>query len=286
MHPGAGVIRRAIVSAFLAHELRDLRTNARIVPLLFIFPMLGIGFPVAIALLGPAMMTEATRDPGMMAMLQAATGLREFQGLEMADALTRYVLRAVVAFYLLMPIAIASTAAAFSIVGEKQQRTLEPILATPITDREFLTGKLLVCLVPTVAVTWITAVVSVTLVDLVTLVRSGEMVLPDRFWLAGIGRPVPAARRCGDTHHDAHVGPIGRSPGHGAGVGARGGARIPGDFRGVREGADCELFRAAGGDRADADSRSLVVPEGGEDVRAGRDPYSLEIVDRRSGVAA
>lgn len=181
------MIRKAIVSAFLAHELRDLRTNARVIPLLLIFPMLGIGFPVAIALLGPAMMTEAARDPGMMAMLQAATGLQEFQGLEMADALTRYTLRAVVAFYLLMPIAIASTAAAFSIVGEKQQRTLEPILATPITDREFLAGKLLVCLVPTVAVTWITALVSVILVDLVTLARSGEMVLPDRFWVAGIG---------------------------------------------------------------------------------------------------
>lgn len=185
------MIRRTIVLGFLAHELRDLRTNARMLPLLFIFPLLGIGFPVAIALLGPAMVTEAARDPGMMAVLTAAMGLPDFQGLDMADAMTRYMLRAVVAFYLLMPIAIASTAAAFSIVGEKQQRTLEPILATPITDREFLAGKLLVCLVPTVAVTWITALVAITLVDAVTLARSGEMFLPDRFWLAGVGLLAP-----------------------------------------------------------------------------------------------
>src|SRR4029079_19478926 len=159
----------------------------RMVPLFFIFPLLGIGLPVADALLGPSMVTEAARDPGMRAMLQAAISLPDFQGLEMADALTRYMLRAVMAFYLLMPIAIASTAAAFSIVGEKQQRTLEPILATPITDREFLAGKLLVCLVPTVAITWVTAVIATILVDLVTLARSGEMVLPDRYWLAGGG---------------------------------------------------------------------------------------------------
>ena len=152
------MIRRGIVRTFLGHELRDLRTNSRVVPLFFIFPILGIVFPVAIALLGPSMVTEAARDPGMMAVLKAATNVIEFQGLDMSEAMTRYMLRAVVAFYLLMPIAVASTAAAFSIVGEKQQRTLEPILATPITDREFLASKLMVCLVPTVAVTWLTAV--------------------------------------------------------------------------------------------------------------------------------
>jgi ABC-2 type transport system permease protein len=185
------VIRRAIVLSFLGHELRDLRTNARVVPLFFIFPILGIVFPVAIALLGPTMVTEAARDPGMMAVLRAATNVIEFQGLDMSEAMTRYMLRAVVAFYLLMPIAVASTAAAFSIVGEKQQRTLEPILATPITDREFLAGKLMVCLVPTVAVTWLTGVVAVALVDAITYVRAREVLLPDRFWVAGIGLLAP-----------------------------------------------------------------------------------------------
>lgn len=185
------MIRRAIVLGFLAHEVRDLRTNSRIAPLLFIFPLMGIGFPVAIALLGPAMVTEASRDPGMMAILRAATGVQDLQGLDVAQVMTRYVLRAVVGFYLLMPVAIASTAAAFSIVGEKQQRTLEPILATPITDREFLTAKLLVCLVPTVAVTWATALVAVILVDAISLSRSGEFLLPDRFWVAGVGLLAP-----------------------------------------------------------------------------------------------
>ncbi len=185
------MIRRAIVLSFVAHESRDLRSNARVLPLLFIFPFMGIAFPVAIALLGPVMVAEAARDPGMMAVLRAAASLQDFQGLDMSEAMTRYLLRAVVAFYLLMPVAIASTASAFSIVGEKQQRTLEPILATPITDREFLVGKLLVCLLPTVAVTWGTGIIAVALVDLVTVLRTGEAVLPDRFWLAGVGVLAP-----------------------------------------------------------------------------------------------
>ena len=185
------MIRRGIVLAFLSHELRDLRTNARLAPLFFIFPLMGLAFPVAVAAFGPAMVKEAARDPGMAAMLKAALGVTEFHGLEMDDALTRYLLRAVVAFYLLMPIAIASTAAAFSVVGEKQQRTLEPILATPITDREFLAGKLLVCLVPTVAVTWITAVAAIVLVDAVSFIRARELLLPDRYWIAGVGLLAP-----------------------------------------------------------------------------------------------
>ena len=94
------MIRRGIVRTFLGHELRDLRTNSRVVPLFFIFPILGIVFPVAIALLGPTMVTEAARDPGMMAVLKAATNVIEFQGLDMSEAMTRYMLRAVVAFYL------------------------------------------------------------------------------------------------------------------------------------------------------------------------------------------
>ena len=68
--------------------------------------------------------------------------------------MARYLLRATAGMFLLMPIAIASTAAAFSIVGEKQQRTLEPILATPITDRQLLLGKLLASAGPTILVTW------------------------------------------------------------------------------------------------------------------------------------
>lgn len=185
------MIRRGIVLAFLSHELRDLRTNARVVPLLFVFPLIGIAFPVAIVLLGPTLVSEAARDPGMMSILKAAIGLRDFQGLDVADAMTRYMLRAVVAFYLLMPVVIASTASAFSIVGEKQQRTLEPILATPISDREFLAGKLLVCLVPTVAVTWVTALVAIVLVDGIGLLRGGSALLPDKYWGAGIGVLAP-----------------------------------------------------------------------------------------------
>ena len=181
------MIRRDVVLAFLGHELKEIRGNPRMLPLLLIFPVMAVAFPVILTLIGPALVAEASKDPMMGAMLRQALARPEFQLLDLEEALTRYTLRAVAAFYLLMPVAIASTAAAFSIVGEKQQRTLEPILATPISDREFLLGKFVVCMVPTMAVTWLAAVVAVALVDAISWSRYGAPFLPDRFWLAGVG---------------------------------------------------------------------------------------------------
>lgn len=57
--------------------------------------------------------------------------------------------------FMLMPLAIPITIAAYSIVGEKTTRTLEPVLATPITTLELLAGKAIAAVLPAIAATWI-----------------------------------------------------------------------------------------------------------------------------------
>jgi len=61
-----------------------------------------------------------------------------------------------------------TTIAAYSIVGEKVSKSLEPLLATPTTDGEILLGKGLAAFVPTVLAMWAGSVVFQVLVDLVT----------------------------------------------------------------------------------------------------------------------
>lgn len=56
--------------------------------------------------------------------------------------------------FMLMPLAIPVTIASYSIIGEKTTRTLEPVLATPITTVELLLGKALAALIPAVLATW------------------------------------------------------------------------------------------------------------------------------------
>lgn len=56
--------------------------------------------------------------------------------------------------FLMEPLIIPVNIAAYSIVGEKTTRSLEPLLATPITTAELLGGKNLAAVIPAVAATW------------------------------------------------------------------------------------------------------------------------------------
>ena len=57
--------------------------------------------------------------------------------------------------YLLLSMIVPSTIAAYSIIGEKNNHTLEPLLATPVRRWQLLAGKMLSALLPAVLVTWI-----------------------------------------------------------------------------------------------------------------------------------
>ncbi len=56
--------------------------------------------------------------------------------------------------FLVIPIAIPSAISAYSIVGEKTTRCLEPLLATPISTLELIMGKCLAAVIPAMAGTW------------------------------------------------------------------------------------------------------------------------------------
>jgi ABC-2 type transport system permease protein len=57
--------------------------------------------------------------------------------------------------YLLgIPALVPATLAAYSVVGERQQGTLEPVLGTPIRRDELLVGKVLAVLVPSVGIAY------------------------------------------------------------------------------------------------------------------------------------
>lgn len=61
----------------------------------------------------------------------------------------------VLVYMLGIPALVPSLVAAYSIVGERQQGTLEPILTTPIRREELLLGKALAALVPSIGVAYL-----------------------------------------------------------------------------------------------------------------------------------
>jgi len=60
-------------------------------------------------------------------------------------------------YLLLIPMMVANMLSTFSIIEEKQTRTLEPLLATPVRTSELLLGKALAGALPAVAMTWVSA---------------------------------------------------------------------------------------------------------------------------------
>ena len=56
--------------------------------------------------------------------------------------------------FMILPLAIPATFAAYSIVGEKTTRSLEPLLATPITTAQLLVAKSLAAVLPAVLATY------------------------------------------------------------------------------------------------------------------------------------
>ncbi|MBO9338065.1 MAG: ABC transporter permease [Chloroflexus sp.] len=61
--------------------------------------------------------------------------------------------------FLLLPMIIPNVLASYSIVGEKNRRTLEPLLAAPITVSELLVGKVLAAIIPGILLTWLCATI-------------------------------------------------------------------------------------------------------------------------------
>jgi ABC-type Na+ efflux pump permease subunit len=171
---------------FLRKELREVRKNKFVLPVYLVLPPIAIILPVLFAVFSSQIVAIDQNDPAILAILRIVKNTPEFAYMETDEAITRFFLRSLVSFYLLMPVGLSSIAAAFSVVAEKQQRTLEPILATPITDLEFLMGKMLASLVPSIILTWAAAIFAVVIVDWITWGKYETPLLPERFWFVGV----------------------------------------------------------------------------------------------------
>ena len=58
-------------------------------------------------------------------------------------------------YFLVLPTIIPLAIAAYSIIGEKEQGSLEPLLATPISDTQLFLAKALASVLPALVLTWL-----------------------------------------------------------------------------------------------------------------------------------
>jgi ABC-2 type transport system permease protein len=118
----------ARVGAILQKELRDYRRNRFVVLTMSILPLIFIAAPMVQIFTIKVSITSAKLDTRI--------------GISLL-------------YMLVIPVIIPSVLSAYSVVGEREQGTLEPILTTPIHREEFLVGKALAALLPALAVAYV-----------------------------------------------------------------------------------------------------------------------------------
>jgi ABC-type Na+ efflux pump permease subunit len=118
-------LSRRRVRAILRKELREYRRSGAIVGAMVILPVVFIIPPLIQIFALPASASDA---------------------LQGADVLL---------YMLGIPALVPAALAAYSVVGERQQGTLEPLLTTPLRREEFLLGKALASLIPSLAISYI-----------------------------------------------------------------------------------------------------------------------------------
>lgn len=106
----------------------------------------------------PLIILYATRDASvgdMSAEMPAQIAQLCKDGLSMGECFQVYMVSQFMIMFMMIPLFIPVNIAAYSVVGEKTTRSLEPLLATPITTAELLAGKNLASSIPAVAASWI-----------------------------------------------------------------------------------------------------------------------------------
>jgi ABC-2 type transport system permease protein len=135
--------------AMLRKELLDLaRNRAALVPVV-IATVVSLLIPFLVIIVLPAMTGRSLAgDPA----LDLASRGGRLSDVPADVRVPAFLFQQFLMLFMLTPITGAMSLAAHAVVGEKQNRTLEPLLATPLTTIELLVAKVLGALLPTLAI--------------------------------------------------------------------------------------------------------------------------------------
>jgi ABC-2 type transport system permease protein len=173
------------VKTIMLKEWAEVFKNRLVLFSVVFLPLIFIALPV-ITIVAVPTGEEQVEIPNIEEETEIFPGMEAYcADLSGSECVVVYTLNLYTFMFMILPVAIPVTIAAYSIVGEKTSRSLEPLLATPITTVELLAGKALSAIVPAVGATWISYLIYVVLVGVI----SGSQFLPfvlEPWWLLAI----------------------------------------------------------------------------------------------------
>jgi ABC-2 type transport system permease protein len=170
----------ARAKAVLWKDLLELRKNKGMVWSMLALPVMIVLVPLGIV----RTYVHNPYDPNLRAMAY-------YYGAHVnADGAALFLVEKVMAdwfvLYLIMPVFVPILISSHAVAGEKEKRTLEPLLSSPITPLELTVGKSLASLIPSVAVCLVAFVFLCVGVDVVAWPVTHRLVLPNTMWVFGV----------------------------------------------------------------------------------------------------
>ncbi len=172
-------LRPDVTWTVIGRELRELARNRVLMAAVVIPPIIMAALPLLALRFG----SDKALPPELIANIVASRP--EWASFTPAELTAAFGLQSMITFFLLLPATIPLAIAAYSIVGEKQTRSLEAVIASPIHTSELLSGKVISALLPGLVAVWLAYGV---LVVLATVLIGPALVpiLTDPTWLAAV----------------------------------------------------------------------------------------------------
>lgn len=142
------------VLVLLGKELADLRQNPAVFLPAVLTGFISILLPFFVAIIVPAFAGERLSESSDFEIaVEMYRNQPSMRGLDPEGAIQAWIFQQFLVLLVLTPVAGSMSVAAYSVIGEKQARTLEPLLATPLTTFELLAAKVLGSLLPALMLT-------------------------------------------------------------------------------------------------------------------------------------
>ena len=175
------LVRGAMVGAVVRREAREIIRNRLLVSSIILPPVLLTASPILLIALGSHAAPALPADQ----MAQLIARHPSWSGLDGRQVVMAFAISQFLATFLILPAYIPLAIASYSIVGEKQTRSLEAVLSTPLRTSELLAGKAIAALVPGVLASWL-AYATLLLLTAVLVAPELLPVITDGSWLAGV----------------------------------------------------------------------------------------------------
>lgn len=157
-------------------EIKEVIRNKNIwLPILIITAIFSIALPLFIILGSSSLLS----DEDTMNFINKMFGQVD----DPIRILIGFALNQLLIFLLIMPAMVPSLIAPSSVIMEKENNTLEPLLATPIKTSELLLGKSLTAWVPAFIISTISFVILTIVVDIAAFIKLGYAPLPTAEWV-------------------------------------------------------------------------------------------------------